>query len=308
MSSAQSKTLSGHLLKDYLGSFSFILPAVAIFVGFYIIPFYEIFNLSLHDWNGISAGKTFVGLENFQELMGDVIWWRSMWNATYITLIALTFQNILAFALALACNRTIHFKGFYRLVFFLPPVLSEIVVGIIWRWILNSGVQGNENIGLLNYLLNAVGLHDLIHNWLSDPNTALTCIAVVHSWKGFGWGFIILLAGLQTIDRRLYEAAQVDGANSWSTFWNVTIPMMLPVIMVVVVLTILGSMQSFVLILSMVGQGLVYHTEVPVTRILSAMTVTQRYGYACAQGVMFGLILVVVSFIIKKLSDRMKQA
>ncbi|MCC6758726.1 MAG: sugar ABC transporter permease [Candidatus Omnitrophica bacterium] len=308
MSSAQSKTLSGHLLKDYLSSFSFILPAVAIFVGFYIIPFYEIFNLSLHDWNGISAGKTFVGLENFQELMGDVIWWRSMWNATYITLIALTFQNILAFALALACNRAIHFKGFYRLVFFLPPVLSEIVVGIIWRWILNSGVQGNENIGLLNYLLNAVGLHDLIHNWLSDPNTALTCIAVVHSWKGFGWGFIILLAGLQTIDRRLYEAAQVDGANSWSTFWNVTIPMMLPVIMVVVVLTILGSMQSFVLILSMVGQGLVYHTEVPVTRILSAMTVTQRYGYACAQGVMFGLILVMVSFIIKKLSDRMKQA
>lgn len=308
MSRAQSKTLSGHLLKDYLGSFSFILPAVAIFVGFYIIPFYEIFNLSLHDWNGISAGKTFVGLENFQELMGDVIWWRSMWNATYITLIALTFQNILAFALALACNRAIHLKGFYRLVFFLPPVLSEIVVGIIWRWILNSGVQGNENIGLLNYFLNAVGLHDLIHNWLSDPNTALTCIAVVHSWKGFGWGFIILLAGLQTIDRQLYEAAQVDGANSWSTFWNVTIPMMLPVIMVVVILTILGSMQSFVLILSMVGQGLVYHTEVPVTRILSSMTVTQRYGYACAQGVMFGLVLVMVSFIIKKLSDRMKQA
>ncbi len=308
MSRAQSKTLSGHLLKDYLGRFSFILPAVAIFVGFYIIPFYEIFNLSLHDWNGISAGKTFVGLENFQELMGDVIWWRSMWNATYITLIALTFQNILAFALALACNRAIHLKGFYRLVFFLPPVLSEIVVGIIWRWILNSGVQGNENIGLLNYFLNTVGLHDLIHNWLSDPNTALTCIAVVHSWKGFGWGFIILLAGLQTIDRQLYEAAQVDGANSWSTFWNVTIPMMLPVIMVVVILTILGSMQSFVLILSMVGQGLVYHTEVPVTRILSSMTVTQRYGYACAQGVMFGLVLVMVSFIIKKLSDRMKQA
>ena len=140
------------------------------------------------------------------------------------------------------------------------------------------------------------------------PQTALTCIAVVHSWKGFGWGFIMLLAGLQTIDRQLYEAAQVDGAGAWHTFRNVTIPMMLPVIVVVVILTILGAMQSFVLILSMVGQGLVYHTEVPVTRILASMTGTQRFGYACAQGVTFGAILVAISFILNKLSSKSEMA
>lgn len=291
-------------IKDQFTSFFFILPAVLIFSVFYIYPFYEIFNLSLHEWDGISPTKLWIGFENFKELMGDEIWWKSMWNATYITLIALTFQNALAFALALACDREMRLKGFYRVVFFIPPVLSEIVVGLIWRWILNSGVQDHQHIGLLNYFLDKVGLNHLVHSWLSDPQTALTCIAVVHSWKGFGWGFIMLLAGLQTIDRQLYEAAQVDGAGAWHTFRNVTIPMMLPVIVVVVILTILGAMQSFVLILSMVGQGLVYHTEVPVTRILASMTGTQRFGYACAQGVTFGAILVAVSFILNRLSSQ----
>jgi len=304
---AQIKSLSLARIKDQTISFSFILPAITIFGIFYIYPFIDIIYLSLHEWNGINITREFIGLRNFSELMRDEIWWKSMWNAGYITLIALTFQNLLAFALALACDREIRMRRFYRVVFFIPPILSEIVVGLIWRWILNAGVQNGEYYGLLNYFLVQIGLHHMVHNWLSSPDTALTCIAIIHSWKGFGWGFILLLAGLQTIDRQYYEAAQVDGANSWQQFWNVTIPMMVPVILVVVILTVLGSMQVFVLILSMVGQGLVYHTEVPVTRILSAMTGTNRFGYACAMGVNFGIILIVISLTMKKISDRMKQ-
>jgi ABC-type sugar transport system permease subunit len=292
---------------DAFKNFLFVLPAVGIFSIFYIYPFFDLFNLSLHQWQGIGP-KTFVGLQNFQELWGDKVWWSSMGHAGYITLIALTFQNALAFALAVACDREIRMKRFYTLIFFIPPVLSEVIVGILWNWILNAGTQNGQPIGLFNHLLVQVGLPNLVHNWLSDPASALTCIAVVHAWKGFGWGFIMLLAGLQTIDRQLYEVAKVDGAGSWTTFWNVTVPMMVPVIMVVVILTILGSMQVFVLILSLVNQGLVYHTEVPVTRILSSMSVTNQFGYACAQAVVFGIILVVVSFALKSLSNRMKQA
>lgn len=294
--------------KTNLENLSFALPAIVIFSIFYIYPFYEIFNLSLHEWNGISSHREFVRFANFQELMQDQVWWSSMGHAAYITFIALTFQNALAFALALACDREIRMKRFYRVVFFIPPVLSEIVVGLIWQWILHAGMQSGEHIGLLNYALNKSGLPHLVHNWLSDPKTALTCIAVVHCWKGFGWGFVMLLAGLQTIDRQLYEAARVDGASPWTVFKNVTIPMMVPVILVVVILTFLGSMQVFVLVLSMVGQGLGYHTEVPVTRILAAMTGTNRFGYACAMGVNFGIILIMVSVAFKLLSNRMKQA
>ena len=229
----------------------------------------------------------YVELQNFRELMQDTVWWQSMGHAAYITLIALTFQNVFAFALALACDREIRMKRFYRVVFFIPPVLSEVVVGFIWQWILYAGMQDGQHIGLLNYWLTKTGLPHLVNDWLSDPDTALTCIAVVHSWKGFGWGFIMLLAGLQTIDRQLYEAARVDGASSWKLFTNVTVPMMVPVMLVVVILTVLGSMQVFVLVLSMVGQGLGYHTEVPVTRILSAMTGDQPLRVCLRDGCQF---------------------
>lgn len=307
MSFVAVKKLSVDGLKNIFGNYLFILPAVTIFAVFYIYPFYAIFNLSLHDWNGISLAKAFIGLSNFKEIFQDRVWWLSVWHAAYITLIALTFQNALAFALALSCDRDIRMKKFYRVVFYLPPVLSEVVVGLIWRWILNSGVQNGEPIGLLNYFLTKVHLNHLVHNWLSDPQTALTCIAVVHSWKGFGWGFIILLAGLQTIDRQLYEAARVDGAGSFSIFKNITLPMMVPVFVMVMILTILGSMQVFVLVLSMVEQGLVYHTEVPVTRILASMTDSSRFGYACAQGIIFGLILIGSSLALNKISKKVKQ-
>ena len=294
-------------IQDNLKNFSFVLPAVLIFSVFYIYPFFDIFRLSFHEWNGITPTMKFVGLQNLQELMKDEVWWQSMGHAAYITLIALTFQNILAFALALACDREIRMKRFYRVVFFIPPVLSEVVVGLIWQWILYAGMQDGEHIGLLNYWLTKTGLPNLVHSWLSDPTTALTCIAVVHCWKGFGWGFIMLLAGLQTIDRQLYEAARVDGAGTWTTLKNITIPMMVPVILVVVILTILGSMQVFVLILSLLGQGLGNHTDVPVTRIFAAMNGTNQFGYACAEGIAFGFILIMVSLSMRFMSNKVKQ-
>ena len=300
----QSKVV---LARSYVTSFLFVLPAITIFLIFYIYPFYNIFNLSLHEWNGIAIHKEFAGFQNFIDLLRDGEWWGSLRNAGFITLVALTFQNALAFALALMCDRELKMKNFYSLVFFIPPVLSEVVVGLVWTWILNAGMQSGEQIGLLNYMLVKTGLPHLVNNWLSNPKTALPCIAIVHSWKGFGWGFLMFLAGLQTVDRQLYEAAKVDGAGNGSILKNVTFPMMIPVILVVVILTILGSMQAFVLIISMIGTtGLVGYTSVPVTEILDSM-LDHQLGYACAQGVTFGIILIAVSLGFKFISDKLKQ-
>jgi len=297
------KIRSGYL-KEQMANLSFALPAIVIFAIFYIYPFFKVFQLSLCNWDGISPfvfSQHFVGLRNFKDVMADRIWWESMWHAVYITLIALTFQNALALALALACDQEIRARNFFRVIFFIPPILSEVVVGLIWNWIYDG------NYGLLNHWLKILGLHHWAHNWLSDPTTALTCIAVVHSWKGFGWGFIILLAGLQTIPRQLYEAAKVDGANSWQIFLKVTVPLMIPVFILVSILTILGSMQVFILIISIMGQGLAYHTEVPVTRILASMLGSSQFGYACAQGVVFGIVLIILSFGQKRLSRYFRQ-
>jgi len=297
-------------LRQPVGNFLFVLPALAIFAVFYIYPFFKTFHLAFLEWDGIVPEQIFVGLDNFKELIGeDQYWWISVKNALYVTFIALTFQNLVALALALLCDREIKLRRFYRMVFFIPPVLSETVVGLIWQWILYAGTQDGQHVGLLNYFLNQTGFHHLVRAWLSEPETALTCIAVVHSWKGFGWGFLLLLAGLQTIDRQLYEAARVDGAGPFSVFKNVTVPMMIPVFMMVIILTILGSMQIFVLVLVMVSQGLGTHTDVPVLRILASMTGGDpRFGYACAMAVIFGILLIIVSFTMRKLSEKVKQA
>jgi ABC-type sugar transport system permease subunit len=288
-------------IKGALENYVFVLPAVTIFSIFYVIPFIWVFQLGLFEWDGISFTKVFVGLANFKEIFfQDREWWHSMWNAGYITLIALTFQNILAFMLAWACDREIKMKNFYRVIFFIPPVLSEVVVGMAWRFIIND----IDGANIINRMLIGIGLPQLAHNWLSDPQTALTTVAIVHCWKGFGWGFLIFLAGLQTIPRELYEAARVDGASAWQSFKRITLPLMIPVMVLVAILTVLGTMQVFVLIVSLVGGEFAGHTSVPVLRILASMRGSSRFGYACAQGVTFGMVLIIISFIQYRFSKK----
>ncbi len=296
-------------IKETLENYVFVLPAVVIFVIFYIIPFVWVLQLSLSEWDGIAVTKTFVGLKNFIDIFSrdssDPYWWQSMWQAGYITVIALTFQNALAFTLALACDREIRLKNFYRVVFFIPPVLSEVVVGMVWRLIIND----IDGANLLNRGFTAIGLPGLVHHWISDPKIALTTVAVVHSWKGFGWGFLIFLAGLQTIPRELYEAARVDGANAWQQFTRVTMPLMVPVIVLVSILTVLGTMQAFVLVKTLIQSELAGTISVPVLRILNSMLSSSTgFGYACAQGITFGFILVLISTVQNRLSKRFAQA
>ncbi|MBU4305308.1 MAG: sugar ABC transporter permease [Candidatus Omnitrophica bacterium] len=296
---------TGNLLntiKDYTTSYLFIFPALVIFLVFGLYPFSQVFWLSVHNWDGIALTKSFVGLRNFIEVFKDIYWWQSMWHAGYIAFLALTFQNMLALVLALLVDRGIRGGNAFRVIFYLPPVLSGIVVGLIWSWIYDG------NYGLLNHWLEIVGLGNLSRAWLADPKTALTCIGIIHMWKGFGWGFVILLAGLQGIPRELYEASDVDGAGSWHKFVHITIPMMVPVFVLVMILTILGTMQIFDIIVATTNGGPGYETEVPVTRILASMLGSSRFGYACSQAIVFGVILLIVSLIQLKLSKKMKQA
>lgn len=289
------------VVKNYITSYLFILPALGMFLTFSVYPFYKVFQLSLHDWNGISPHMSFVMLRNFRDIIfHDTPFWISMKNAAIITLLALTFQNILAFILAYIVDLGVKWRNFYRTIFFLPPVLSGIVVGLIWNWIFNY------EYGLLNHILKLLQLNHLVQAWLSDPKLALFSVSAIHMWKGFGWGFVILLAGLQSIPRELYEAAKVDGATQWQIVTNITIPLMVPIFLLVSILTILGTMQIYDIIVATTGGGPGYHTEVPMTRILASMIGSSRFGYACAQGVIFGLILLFISLIQLRISKRVR--
>ena len=289
-------------VRRHLGNYLFIAPALALFCVFSLYPFFEVFHLSVTNWDGISQHKNYVGLDNFKDLIFDnSVFWLSMKNAVYVTFLALTVQNFLALFLALLCDRDIKGGNIYRVIFYLPPVLSGIVVGLIWNWIYDG------NYGLLNHFLGFIGLGDLSRAWLADSSTALTAVAIIHMWKGFGWGFVILLAGLQAIPRELYEAARVDGANSWIVFKNITLPLMIPVFILVSILTILGTMQIYDIIISTTGGGPGYHTEVPITRIVTTMIGSSKFGYACARGVVFGLILLFISMVQIFVSKMMRQ-
>ncbi len=289
-------------IRNFLGNYLFVAPAAALFFIFSLYPFFKVFQLSITNWDGISQEMTYVGLANFKDLLTDnPVFWLSMRNAFFVTFLALTAQNLLALFLALLCDRDIRGGNVYRVIFYLPPVLSGIVVGLIWNWIYDG------SYGLLNHFLTFIGLGDLSRAWLSDAKTALISVSVIHMWKGFGWGFVILLAGLQSIPRDLYEAARVDGANSWVVFKNITAPLMIPVFILVSILTILGTMQIFDIIIATTGGGPGYHTEVPITRIVSTMIGASKFGYACAMGVVFGLILLAISMIQIRVSKMMRQ-
>ena len=289
-------------IRNLVGNYAFVLPALTLFFIFSLYPLLEVFHLSITNWDGISPVKTYVGLENFKDLFTDnPVFWLSMKNAGFVTLLALVVQNLLALFLALLCDRDIKGGNVYRVIFYLPPVLSGIVVGLIWNWIYDG------NYGLLNHFLNFIGLGDLSRAWLADSKTALIAVSIIHMWKGFGWGFVILLAGLQSIPRELYEAARVDGANGWIVFKNITAPLMIPVFILVSILTILGTMQVFDIIIATTGGGPGYHTEVPITRIVSMMIGSSRFGYACAMGVIFGMVLLVISMIQIRVSKMMRQ-
>jgi len=271
---------------DKFKDFSFALPAIIIFSIFYIYPFFYSFILSFHKYDLLNPME-FVGLKNFITIMHNKDWWISIYNAGFITFWAVTFQNLLALSLALAVDKVFRLNKFYRVVFFLLPVLSEVIIGILMRQMLAAESAGGG--GVFNQILHNIGLGSLASDWLG-VNSVRLVTALVHCWKGFGWAFVIFFAGLQTIPEQLYEAARIDGANGRQTFFKVTLPLLMPVVSLILVLTILGTMQAFAMILALT-RGAV---EVPVFIIYNH--VMSRPGQACAEGIILGLILVTVSF------------
>ncbi len=285
--------------REQFKSFSFVLPAFAIFAFFYIMPFFYTFWLALHRGSEISS-LGFVGLSNFRDILfHDKEWWASVGRSFYISFWALTFQNFLAFILALAVDKAVRTGKIYRVVFFLLPVLSEIIIGLLVRNLLVPYP------GVFNHFLHQIGLSSLAHDWLNNPDFALRTLAFTHCWRGFGWGFIILLAGLQTIPQELYEASRVDGANAFQRFTKITVPLLMPVIFLVIILTILGTVQVIGLPMALTRGGPAGKTTVSVLKILNDLN-NSHAGYASAEGLVLGFILICVSFSLLKISKKFK--
>jgi multiple sugar transport system permease protein/raffinose/stachyose/melibiose transport system permease protein len=277
-------------LRRALIGYGFMLPALLLIVLFTLLPFVQGVVLSFQSWDGVGA-TAFVGLNNYQRVFADNIFWASMVNVAKFGLIGFLLGNALSLALAVAVNANPIGRTFYRIVYYLPGVFSVVVIGMMFQWILQP------TVGILNRTLGGLGLELLKHNWLADPATALPSVAGVYVWYHWGFGFLLFLAGLQGVPRELYEAASIDGAGAWERFRYVTWPQLIPVTTIVSILTMLAALQIFGTVQVLTNGGPGYHTEVPTLRIYKEAFDFQRFGAAAAMSVVFGSILICLSLV-----------
>ena len=230
----------------------FLLPALVFYVGFMIYPIFQALLNSFFDWNGLKRGP-FVGLRNFVRLFTE-----SPFRETFVRALShnvvffvgsVLSKLVVAFFLAMLINGRIKGKELFKTLYFVPKLLSVIVVGFLFSLILNP------TYGALNTFLNGIGLPELAKPWLGDPNTALYSIILVNSWYGFGFAVLIFLVGLQAIPQEIYEAARIDGASGMTMLRKMTIPLAMPSIMIMTILTFIGAFETFELIYAMQGSS-----------------------------------------------------
>jgi len=275
-----------------------VAPVIALLAVFGLYPFARTIQLSLTDWDGLSATFGYVGAHNYVQAFHDEVWWKSIQNGLLFAVVALTVMQGIGLLLALGADQKIRGQAVYRVLFYLPPVLSGIVVALVWKWLYQP--YG----GPINELLGALGLSHLERPWLGDGATALWAVSLASVWQGVGTPFLLFLAALQNVPDELCDAARVDGANRWQLFRNVTFPSILPTIGLVSVLTFLGAMQIFNMVLAMTNGGPGYATEVPVLHIFRAAFELNQFGYATALAVLFGFMLFLISLLTLRVTKR----
>ncbi len=229
----------------------FLIPALVIYTVFMAFPLFNSMRLSLYTGRGLTP-DTFVGFQNYVELFTNPLWRDRFFNAlgnTFVFFaIHMLVQNTLGLLFAvLLSNTALRGRSVYRAIIFLPATLSVLVTGFLWTLILNP------RWGMLNQLLEAIGLGALARPWLGDPQLALPVISLVSSWQWVGLPTMMFLAGLLTIPEELNEAARVDGASPWQTFLHIKLPLLKPVIGIVSVLTFVGNFNAFDVIFAMAG-------------------------------------------------------
>jgi multiple sugar transport system permease protein len=220
----------------------FVAPALIVIGTFFFLPVLAALAMSLTDFDLYSlldlGNLRFVGLENYWRLLHEPLFWKTLGNTFYFVILGVPLSIGTSLGAALLVNAKVaRFKNVYRTIYFAPVVTTLVAVAVVWRYIFHT------RYGFLNYMLDWFGLGPI--DWMGDPHWAMPAIVIMAVWKNFGYNMIILLAALQSIPEDLYEAARIDGATFWQQFWNVTLPSLRPVLMLVSILTMTGYFQLF---------------------------------------------------------------
>jgi ABC-type sugar transport system permease subunit len=284
--------------RRYRAGMFFVLPALLLYLVFMVYPFFQSIYLSFTSWNGASPVKEWIGLDNYRALIRDPMLWLSLRHNLIWVIVGTVAPIVIGMGLALLLWQRP--KGFtlFRTVYFMPQVLSTVVIGIVWNWIYNP------IFGILNTGLDAVGLEGVSRGWLGDPDVALYAVLIAAIWATIGFTFVIFLAGLQNVSKDLLEAATIDGANAWQQFWNVTVPQMAGVINIVVAFLLIGGFNVFDIIFVMTGGGPANATEVIATYTYKEAFTQNNIGYASTLSLVMTVISLIASVTFIRLRER----
>jgi raffinose/stachyose/melibiose transport system permease protein len=264
---------------------AFLLPALALYLLFVLVPIVQAAHYSLYDWNGLEPLTDFIGLDNYVKAFNDKSFTTAISNNLLIIVLSLAIQIPFSLALAVMLNRRFPGRAVFRLLFFLPYVLSEAITGIVFSLMLRPDA-------LVDTGLNAFGLGGLIQDWLGDTTFVMVTMFFIISWKYFGFHMILLLAGLQGIPHEIEEAARIDGADGFGVFRYVTLPLLGPTLRVSVFLSMIGALQLFDMVWVTTGGGPLYATNTMAIAMFKAGFVRTQMGYGSALAVvlfLFGL-------------------
>ena len=271
-----------------------ISPALLVFGVFTLLPLAAGVALSLVTWDGIHAAR-WQGLANYVQVLQDQPFWQALVHNVIYAVGTVVGKIVLALVLAVLLNRALRGRAVFRTVLFMPVVMSFVVVGLIWSWIYNY------NFGLLNAIVGVLGLQAWKQDWLGNASIALGALIVVDIWKWFGFHMVINLAGLQSIPNELYEAARIDGATAWQSFWRVTLPLLKPVTMINVLLATSGAFNVFDLVYVMTEGGPVNATDVAMLHIYTQAFQFYRFGYAAAMSYILLILVGIVSLVLMRM-------
>lgn len=240
-----------------LTPYAFLLPGLFILGTLLSVPLYKVIEYSLFDNVIIEQNPTFVGLDNYTELLSGGGYWSALLNTAIFTIGSVVGHLIIGTVLALLVNADIHPRArtVFRSLLILPWIFTAVVVALNWQLLLNP-------FGVVNYVLQAVGLADEPLDWLGDPDLAMWSLLLISTWRGYPFIMVSFLSGLQSIPKELYEAADIDGANFFHKFWHVTVPQLKPVIYGVALLDLIWTFQLFPLVWLTTGGGPGRSTEV----------------------------------------------
>jgi len=280
---------------ETIAGYLFLAPNFIGFIIFLLFPICFAFLIMLTDWS-LAKPPAFVGLENFETMVNDRLFWKSLGNSFYYTFVAVPTGIFIAFWLALALNRKMRGIIFFRTIYFLPQITLTVAAATIWRWIYQP------EIGMINHMLDWFGIDG--PKWIHDTKWAMPSVIIMSNWQGIGFAMLILLAGLQGIPEEYYEAASIDGASGWQRMRYVTLPMLTPALFFVVVTSLIGAFQSFDQFF-VLTQGGPAHATTPLTLYIFQNAFTFfKMGYGAALASVVFVIILIITIVQWRLARR----